>query len=127
METSRVDRLSIEMNQLSYKEKLLLYKKVFSIGNFGDDLNETLILISLVALTTTKMREKNPEVTPLKVLMQITSTYDQTTGFFQLLENISILVDDMIHVSPKIDNCGLKTSAEIINRIKNILNQWLPF
>lgn len=127
METSRVDRLSIEMNQLSYKEKLLLYKKVFSIGNFGDDLNETLILISLVALTTTKMREKNSDVTPLKVLMQITSTYDQTTEFFQLLENISIFVDDMIHVSPKIDNCGLKTSAEIINRIKNILNQWLPF
>ena len=127
METSRVDRLTLEINTLEYKDKSLLFKKVFGIGNFGKDFNDTLILLSLVALVTSKMREKDPEITPLKVLMKITNTYDKTTVIYQLLENLSILVEDLTYESIKLDPCGLKTSQEIINKIKTILDQWLPF
>ncbi len=127
METSRVDRLSLEINNLEYKEKSLLFKKVYGISNFGDDLNNTLILFSLVALVTEKMRDKDPEISPLKILMQITKTYDKTTTVYQMLENVSILVEDFTYPGIKLDPCGLKNSQEIINKIKNILNQWLPF
>lgn len=127
METSRVDKLSIEISNLEYKEKLLLFKRCFGISNFGPDLNDTLILISLVALVTSKMRDKDPEVTPLKVLIKITNVYDRTSAVYQMLENLSILVEDLTYNQIKIDNCGLKTSQEIINKIKTILDQWLPF
>lgn len=127
METSRVDKLSIEISNLEYKEKLLLFKKCFGISNFGPDLNDTLILISLVALVTSKMRDKDPEVTPLRVLIKITNIYDRTSAVYQMLENLSILVEDLTYNQIKIDNCGLKTSQEIINKIKTILDQWLPF
>ncbi len=127
METSRVNRLALEIDDFNYKEKSLLFKKSFGIGTFGPDLNDTLILISLVALVTSKMREKDPEITPLKILMKITGTYDNTTVIYQLLENISILVEDLTYDSSKIDACGFKNSAEIINKIKIILDQWLPF
>lgn len=127
METSRVDKLSIEISNLEYKEKLLLFKRCFGISNFGPDLNDTLILISLVALVTSKMRDKDPEVTPLRVLIKITNIYDRTSAVYQMLENLSILVEDLTYNQIKIDNCGLKTSQEIINKIKTILDQWLPF
>ena len=127
METSRVNRLNVEISNLEYKEKLLLFKNCFGIGNFGSDLNDTLILISLVGLVTSKMKDKDPEITPLRVLLKITGIHDRTSSIYQMLENLSILVEDLTHDQMKIDACGFKNSQEIINKIKIILDQWLPF
>ena len=66
-------------------------------------------------------------MTPLKLLMKLTGEEKSNSGFYQFLEALAILVEDLSYGCTKIDTCGMKTSQEIINKIKEILSQWLPF
>lgn len=128
MDKVAVESLAISLDNLEYRDKLSCYNKVFSLGNFNsDDMNEKLVLISLVALTYQKLKEKDSQITPLKILMKITGQIEDNSGFYQFLESLSIIVEDMSYGCKKIDACGLKSSQEIINRIKEILNTWIPF
>ena len=83
-------------------------------------------LISLIALTSAKLKEKNPELTTLNLLVKITGE-KEGTYFYKFLESLSILVDDLSYNSTKFDPCGLKSSTDIINKIKELLNTWTPF
>lgn len=128
MNKEKVDIVVSKINELDYYDKFNCYNKVFSLGNFNtDDLNDKLILISLLALTYQKMKEKDVEITPLKILMKLTNQIKDNSGFYQFLESLSIIVEDMSYGCKKIDACGFKSSQEIINKIKEILNTWLPF
>ena len=128
MDREKVNELHFELNNLDYLDKQSVYQKVFSLGNLAsDDMNEKLVLISLVALVTQKMREKDPLTNPLKLLMQITGQIKDNSFFYQFLESLSIIVEDFMYGCKKFDPCGLKSSQEIINRIKEILSTWLPF
>lgn len=128
MSKEKNDSIVTDLGHLEYTDKLNVYQRVFSLGNFSsDELNEKLVLFSLVALVTRQMRQKDSEITPLKILMQITGQIKDNSVFYQFLEALSIIVEDLMYETKKIDSCGLKTSQEIINRIKEILNTWLPF
>ena len=128
MDRKAIDSIVIGLDDLEYTEKLSVYNKIFSLGNTNsDNMNDKLVLISLVALTTQKMREKDATITPLKLLMKITGQIKDNSGFYQFLESLSILVEDMSYGCKKIDTCGMETSQEIINKIKEILNTWIPF
>ena len=128
MDRELVDDLHRTLNNLDYYDKHSVYQKVFSLGNLAsDDMNEKLVLISLVALVTQKMREKDPTNNPLKLLMQITGQIKDNSFFYQFLESLSIIVEDFMYGCKKFDPCGLKSSQEIINRIKEILSTWVPF
>jgi len=123
-----VDRVVYEIEKLSYGDKLAVFSRVFSLGKLDSiELNEKLVLISLVALTTQKLREKDPTITPLKVLLKITGQVPDNSGFYQYLEGLACLVEDASYGCTKFDSCGCKTSNEIINKIKTILSSWLPF
>ena len=120
MHRELVDDVHRTLNNLDYYDKHSVYQKVFSLGNLAsDDMNEKLVLISLVALVTQKMREKDPTNNPLKLLMQITGQIKDNSFFYQFLESLSIIVEDFMYGCKKFDPCGLKSSQEIINRIKN--------
>lgn len=128
MHRELVDDVHKTLNNLDYYDKHSVYQKVFSLGNLAsDDMNEKLVLISLVALVTQKMREKDPTNNPLKILMQITGQIKDNSFFYQFLESLSIIVEDFMYGCKKFDPCGLKSSQEIINRIKEILSTWVPF
>lgn len=128
MHRELVEDLHRTLNNLDYYDKHSVYQKVFSLGNLAsDDMNEKLVLISLVALVTQKMREKDPTNNPLKLLMQITGQIKDNSFFYQFLESLSIIVEDFMYGCKKFDPCGLKSSQEIINRIKEILSTWVPF
>ena len=128
MHRELVDDVHRTLNNLDYYDKHSVYQKVFSLGNLAsDDMNEKLVLISLVALVTQKMREKDPTNNPLKILMQITGQIKDNSFFYQFLESLSIIVEDFMYGCKKFDPCGLKSSQEIINRIKEILSTWVPF
>ena len=128
MHRELVDDVHRTLNNLDYYDKHSVYQKVFSLGNLvSDDMNEKLVLISLVALVTQKMREKDPTNNPLKLLMQITGQIKDNSFFYQFLESLSIIVEDFMYGCKKFDPCGLKSSQEIINRIKEILSTWVPF
>lgn len=122
-----VDNLVKEIEGLSYKDKAQLYTKCFGFGTIASsEMNEKLVLISLIALTSQKLKEKNLELTTLDLLVKITGEKERT-HFYRFLENLSILVDDLSYCSTKFDPCGLKNSTEIINKIKELLNTWTPF
>ena len=59
--------------------------------------------------------------------MKITNQSKDGSAFYQALEGISIIVEDLCYMCDKADSCGLKTSNEIVEKIKEILNTWLPF
>lgn len=128
MDTEATEAIKTSINRLDYFDKLNVYQKSFSLGTLSSiELNEKLVLISLVALVTSQMRAKDSQTTPLKILMQITGQIQDNSAFYQYLESLSILVEDLMYGCKKFDPCGLKSSQEIINRIKEILNTWLPF
>lgn len=121
-----MEKESIE--EYSYEEKKNLYLKLFSMGNFaGEDVNTKLVLISLLSLTYMKMKQKTPTLKPIDILVKLTGETDKSSYFYQALEGLSILVEDFCYGSKKADSCGLKTSQEIINKIKELLSTWLPF
>ena len=96
-------------------------------NNQSEDLNDFLVLISLISFSYSKLREKNPLVTPLEILYKITGTIKDNSYFCKYLENLSILVELMYPGLKKIDACGMKTSQEIFNKIKELLEKWMPF
>lgn len=128
MDADRIANLAVELNSLSYEEKKEIYQKTFSLGYLAsEEMNDRLVLISLIALTYQKMKLKDRTITPLTILVKITGEKDKNSIYYQFLESISIIAEDFSYGTKKIDSCGLKTSTEIINKIKELLNTWLPF
>lgn len=126
MDKNIIDNTVAAFSELDYASKLKAYNRLFSLG-YIPGIENKFNLISLVALTTSKMREKNPKIMPLDILMKITGQEKDDTGFYQFLESLSIIVEDMSYQCTKFDACGCETSQEIITKIKEILNTWLPF
>ena len=117
-----------QLEKASYEDKKLAYQSLYSIGYIlSESLNDRLVLISLVSLVCQKMKLKDPNTTPLEVLMKISGQKKDDSGFYQFLETLAIIVSDFSYGVKKIDTCGCKTSQEIINKIKELLNLWLPF
>lgn len=128
MDADKVISLANQLNKLSYEEKLELYQRVFSLGNLAsEEMNDRLILISLVALVYQKMKLQDKNVTPIAVLLKITGEKDTNSVYYQFLETLAIIAQDFSYDVKKIDTCGFKTSQDIINKIKELLNTWIPF
>jgi len=122
------DKLTQEIRNLDFEEKRKIYGNVFSFGYlWTNSLNDRLVLISLVALVSNQMKLKDPKVTTLQILIKITNKEKDNSAFYKALETLSILVDDFSYGIKVFDPCGFKTSQEIINKIKELLNTWMPF
>jgi len=103
-----------------YNEAKKLYDENFSLGYFGDSLNNKLILISLIALVSKKTNK-----TPLEIIESITKNSNKFTAKFII--TLAIWSEELGYGCTNIDSCGLTSSKEIINKIKEILNIWVPF
>lgn len=111
---------------LEYNDKLKLYNHIFSFGSLPS-FKDKLMLISLVALVTKQIRLKTPDVNPLEILMKITSQKKDDSQFYQFLEALSVLVEDLSYACSDFETYGYTKSSKIIKKIKDILNTWLPF
>jgi hypothetical protein len=128
MDADKIINLSSQINQLEYEGKRDVYQRSFSLGYLAsEEMNDRLILISLVALVYQKMKLKDKNITPLAVLLKITGEKDNNSVYYQFLESLAVIADDFSYGIKKIDACGFKTSPEIINKIKELLNTWIPF
>ena len=125
----KVNLLAQEIQELTQEEKSRLYTVVFGFGSIASiDISDKLILISLVGLSSSKLKENNPRLTTLEFLEKLTKVDKKADeNFYNFLCNLAILVDDLSYATKNYDACGLKSSAEIINKIKEILQTWLPF
>lgn len=119
----------LDLSNISFEEKKDIYDQLFSLGVLNDakSVNDKLILISLVSLTYIKLKEKNPKITPLEILLSITKQKADGSFYYNFLESVAILVEDFSFLCNDADNCGLKSSKEIVNKIKEILDSWTPF
>lgn len=119
----------MESPNLTFDEKRELYIQKFSLGTFGaaKSVNDKLILISLISLTYMKMKEKKSDITVLEILKSITKQAPDNSYFYQMLESLALMVEDFCYNCETADSCGLKSSQEIVNKIKEILNTWIPF
>lgn len=127
MENPEIDRIIQEVKSLNYSDRRKLYSILYTTGTIGTNLDDKLVLISLISITYLKLKEKNPKITPLDVLEKITGESKSESYFYKTLESISIIVEDFSYGNTTASSCGLKTSQEIINKIKELLNQWTPF
>lgn len=128
MDRNKRENVITNLESLSYEDKLYVFNRIFSLGNIDTkNLDDKLVLVSLVALTTKKMRIKDSTITPLKILLSITKSTNDGTSFYQFLESLAIIIEDFMQNCETISSCGLNTSQEIINKIKTLLNTWIPF
>lgn len=128
MEREDLELLKTQINALDIEDKHILFQGCFSIGRLAsEDFNDTLVLISLVALVYERLHKKDPTITHLKILTQISGKEKDDSGFYQFLESLALVSRDLSYGTKKIDACGLTTSQEIINKIKGLLNIWMPF
>jgi hypothetical protein len=124
---SKIRELSEEINKLEYADKKKLHDLSFSIGYIeGNSVEQTLVLISLLCLTYLKLKEQNPKITPFDIIKKIVGP-NISSSFSNSLENFSIIIEDLSYGHKSANSCGLKSSDEIINKIKQILNTWTPF
>ena len=124
-----VNQIVSMIDGLSLDDKKILYSRSFGFGfldSKDNDLDSKLMLISLVGLVSYKVRDKNPELSTLDILKQITG-YNNTTVGYDFIENLSIIVDDFLYGIKTFNSYGLKNSKEIINKINELINQWIPF
>jgi hypothetical protein len=123
----KLDNLIKEIKDLSFEDRTKLYTVCFGFGALDSkELNTKLILVSLVALTSGKLKEKNPKMTTLDLLVKITGEKPGTFNY-TALENLAIITDDLSYNTDIFDPCGLTNSTDIINKIKELLQTWTPF
>ena len=128
MDENKVIDLSAQLNKLEYENRRDVYQRTFSLGYLAsEEMNDRLVLLSLIALVYQKMKAKEKDITALVVLLRITGEKEKNTAYYQFLESLAIITEDFSYGIKKIDACGLKTSQEIINKIKELLNTWIPF
>lgn len=117
----------INLKEPTFKDKKIIHQELFSTGALSTDLNDKLVLISLIALVSNKLKAKNPTLTTLSILLKIINQEKDNSAFYNFLESLAILVDDLAYGNTKFDSCGLSSSDEIIKKIKSLINLWLPF
>ncbi len=123
----KLDNLTEDIKSLSFEDRAKLYTVCFGFGTLASkELNTKLILISLVALTSSKLKEKNPKMTTLDLLIKLTGE-KPGTFYYTALENLAIIADDLSYSTDIFDPCGLTNSTDIINKIKELLQTWTPF
>ena len=124
-----INELASEIQSLSFEDKTKLYTKCFSFGYLSSpELNSKLVLISLVALSSSKLKENNPNLTTLDFLIKLSGIDpNKKNHYYYFLENLALISDDLSYMVTKFDPCGYKDSKEIINKIKELLQSWLPF
>ena len=122
-------QLEVLLESTNYDDQRSIYQKLFTSGTqTSGKLQNKLDLITLVCLVSQKMSVDNKTVTPKDVLEKITGkSLNYNNSYDHFLIGLSVVCDDMMFGVTDIDTLGLKTSGEIVSKIKNLLAEWLPF
>jgi hypothetical protein len=114
----------------TFKDKTDLYEKYFSFGyTLNEDLSDKLKLIHLICLVTFKMRNSEPNITCREVLERILKINLDTRieGISDYYQTLAIICQDLLYGIKNVDTLGYTNPKDIINDIKKLLENWLPF
>jgi len=110
-----------------YAELKSIYSDYFSL-KYACSLEDKFALIGLICYITNKLRIKNPDITCWEVIAKIAFKEGTFTDeYVQSLRGLSIMCEDFMYGVTKFPTFGFKTDKEILNKIKEVLDNWLPF
>lgn len=119
-----------EFKNASYADKDKFYNSTLSFGsNLSKQFSRKTLLHSLICLVTHKMSAKDPTITTLVVLEKITRTdlKNPQTAYEHFLTSLALICNDLLYEVSEMENFGFTNSQDIINEIKNLLDEWIPF
>lgn len=109
----------------SYEELKRIYNKYFSLNFLGYDISNKFALISLTCYLTNILKAKKPDITHWSVLYKINSK-GNTHIPDDLLMGLSIICSDFAYGCTEFPTFGIE-DKKIPEKIKEILNSWIPF
>lgn len=113
------------MSKPTYKEMSEYFNEYFGIWHLNVPPDKKFMLLTLIGYVVVKAKEKQPDVTYYKIVQSVSKNLGlrehDIYGLAIMSEAFTKGCD-----SSQIPTFGLKGN-EIINAIKSILMQWLPF
>lgn len=113
--------------KLSYSEKLVMLKEILDFGDMllvGEDLFK---IVSLTSYMTVSMKPKYPNITPRDILIKAYGKVEEDSVFDKLYDMISLMCELTNNKNAKYNLYGCKSGNEILDGIKDVLHNWLPF
>lgn len=115
---------------MDYKEKLNFYLENYTSGGItSGKFEDKLEIYKLLCFLTFQFRRKNLSNISCKEMLEkiLNRKLNEEVSLDSYYIGISIVCDDLLYSIESIENPGYKTSLELINRLKTLLNEWLPF
>lgn len=116
----------LPLEKFNYEELQKIYSEYFSLSYLNTSIDNKFGLISLVCYLTNKIRMKHPDTTCYSVLMKIIEK-DIHKYNVPFIEHLSIICEDFMKYTTNFMNFNLKTKSEIVSKIREILDTWVPF
>ena len=118
--------------ELTIQGKQDVFIQLFSLGtNTNASIDEKFELLYLICFLSFKMKEKNPEKfsSPLEVLQHLYGrAFENKTGEDSYLISLGIICTDLLFGVNEIKKPeGFTNMGEICARIKDLVDQWMPF
>lgn len=110
----------------SYQDLEDYYREYYSLGNLACSIGEKFALISLICFLTKQARQKNPDATCYLVIMKIIDG-EESQHDMKFIRGLSVVCTDMMKQCNDFLTFDMKTSKDMVNKIKEILHTWLPF
>jgi len=110
---------------MNFSDKRLLYAGKFSLGYLNTDINTKFALISLIGYLYSKIHPKKPNITYLDIIKQINNK-GKCNLTDVIMEGLAIVCEDFAYGCKEFPTFGLQ-DKEIPNKIKSILQMYLPF
>lgn len=119
--------LSNIISKLPYKDKNALFSSVYFLGtNNNKSFDEKIELITLISYLTFKLQQKDPNTYPNSktVLKKI---LPEPMQFELLIDHYSCFCDELLKDVNEFKNPGYESSKGLIERVKQLVEQWTPF
>ena len=113
----------MDINSIKYSELSNIYKKYFSLGSLGDNINLKFALISLLGYLVYNLKKKNPDITYYEVtykLAEKTGLDDDT------IKAIAIITEDFSYGCTDFPTFDCK-NKDIPSKIRDLMCKILPF
>ena len=111
----------------TYQELQETYATYYSLAGLNTSLENKFGLISLICFLTKQAKRKNPDVTCWQVIRKITENDLPSKDLELFHRGLSIICEDFMQHTTDFLTFDMKTSKDMINKIREILSTWLPF
>lgn len=110
----------------TYQELQDMYGRYFSLSYLNTDISNKFALISLICFLTKHARKKDPDANCYRVIIKVLgnkeANYDR-----EFIKGLSIVCEDFYKNTTDFMTFNLKSASEIVKKIVEILDTYLPF